>query len=482
MREDAMRTGIVSAVCSAVASAWLATAGGAQGLAGEDAGMSGNEDQAIAIMLDFAERTGLTSEGEPQRYLWTDAFALHNFLDLYQETGDPICRLLASDLIDQVHGVLGRHRPDDTRSGWLSGLPEEEGAQSPTLGGLRIGKPLSERRPDEPFDDRLEWDRDGQYFHYLTRWMDALVSAAAVLDEPRYARLAGDLAAAVFPKFLVRSAGGDPVGLAWKMSIDLSRPQVAGMNPQDALDGYVTFRLIDSGNHNAGATDLGDETAILRNLSAHDQWETPDPLGVGGLLLSASRLSLLPDRTPEEEQLVGALLAGAEAGLEDFLSLEPLRAPASQRLAFRELGLAIGLSHLPAIAAQADRSPSLAAAAARISPPCWSTASSRRSSWLLVRPARHDVPTGETTATSTRSCSPQPWRRHILIAVASVSPAERMTSTPELRGRRSPSRLQPHSRSSAYLMSCKVTARYSRSPGRKYGPRATSGWRTFSSA
>jgi hypothetical protein len=34
---------------------------------------------------------------------------------------------------------------------------------------LRIGKQLAERRPGERFDERLEWERDGQYFHYLTR-------------------------------------------------------------------------------------------------------------------------------------------------------------------------------------------------------------------------------------------------------------------------------------------------------------------------
>ena len=71
---------------------------------------------------------------------------------------------------------------------------------------------------------------------------------------------------------------------------------------------------------------------------------------------------LLPDQTPAEEQLTGNLLAGTAGGLEQYLSEEPLRAPASQRLAFRELGLAIGLSALPTIAAQAERSPSLAAA------------------------------------------------------------------------------------------------------------------------
>ncbi len=39
---------------------------------------------------------------------------------------------------------------------------------------MRIGKPLNERKPSEPFDERLEWDRDGQYYHYLTKWMHAL--------------------------------------------------------------------------------------------------------------------------------------------------------------------------------------------------------------------------------------------------------------------------------------------------------------------
>jgi len=46
--------------------------------------------------------------------------------------------------------VLGRHRDDDTRSGWISGLDDEKGKQHPTFGGLRIGKPLNERKPNEP--------------------------------------------------------------------------------------------------------------------------------------------------------------------------------------------------------------------------------------------------------------------------------------------------------------------------------------------
>ena len=29
-----------------------------------------------------------------------------------------------------------------------------------TKGGLRIGKEMNERRPGDPLDERLEWDRD----------------------------------------------------------------------------------------------------------------------------------------------------------------------------------------------------------------------------------------------------------------------------------------------------------------------------------
>ena len=141
-------------------------------------------EQAIDLMLPFAERTGLTSERPQQRYLWTDAFAVCNFLGLARATGDGHYLGLALALVDRVHDVLGKHRADDLRVGWLSGLPEQVGALHPTCGGLRIGKSLPERRAHEPFDPEMEWDRDGQYFHYLTRWMHALDQVARATGQP----------------------------------------------------------------------------------------------------------------------------------------------------------------------------------------------------------------------------------------------------------------------------------------------------------
>jgi len=259
-------------------------------------------------------------------------------------TGEAQYRARATRLIDDVHHHLGRHRPDDPRSGWLSGLSEDEGARHPTRGGLRIGKRLPDRDPDE----RLEWDRDGQYFHYLTKWMDALSRAASILEEPEYLRHARELAKSVFPRFLQRSPSGAPLGLAWKMSVDLSRAQVPGLNPHDALDGYITFRQL---GRNEASSELEREIDILRSLSLDNRWETSDPLGIGGLLLDAFRLAMLPDQEPVDEHIAGDVLSGAQTGLQHFLISGTLEMPPSRRLAFRELGLAIGLQTMSSIAA-----------------------------------------------------------------------------------------------------------------------------------
>ena len=125
-------------------------------------------DEAIALMNNFAERTGFGSEQPRQRYLWTDAFAVCNYVGFARTRGEQGYAERALQLIEQVHHTLGRHRDDDRRSGWISGLSEHDGEQHPTRGGLRIGKGRPERGPREPFDEHLEWDRDGQYFHYLT--------------------------------------------------------------------------------------------------------------------------------------------------------------------------------------------------------------------------------------------------------------------------------------------------------------------------
>jgi len=304
-----------------------------------------------SLMADFAKCTGLIGERPPHRYLWTDAFAVCNFLGLAERIGEQQFRELALRLVDQVHYVLGRHRPDDPRTGWLSGLPAEAGEAHPTQGGLRIGKRLPERRPDEAFDERLEWDRDGQYFHYLTKWMHALARVGRVTDDARYVRWGIELAETAYARFRCGATLGGRRHLAWKMSIDLSRPLVGAQGQHDALDGLLACLELRSAAHALGVADVTDLEQPITELTAlcrEQPLATTDPLGIGGLLSGAHVLAQLTVAgVPGYADLLPALLDAACTGLADQAEeRDALSLPADDRLAFRELGLSIGLRAL----------------------------------------------------------------------------------------------------------------------------------------
>ncbi|MEZ5964665.1 MAG: hypothetical protein R3F56_12520 [Planctomycetota bacterium] len=313
-------------------------------------------EQASEIMRRFWERTGADEPGGGRRYLWTDAFAVCNLLGLERATGDPEHGRRAHRLVDAVHTALGHHRSDDSRRGWLSGLPEVPGRQAPTSGGLRIGKALPERPVGVAADERLEWQRDGQYFHYLTKWMHALDQMARFFGASVYAQWARELMAVAHRAFTHAVRGGAP-GVYWKMSIDLSRPQVRTMGHHDPLDGLVTAlelaatarrQPVDSGPQALPAAGAGgdldsDLDAIAADFEAmvdRGALATTDPLGLGGLLGDACRLRQLATR----DDLRDDILTGALHGLRHSLLPRELAFPAEQRLAFRELGLAIGLA------------------------------------------------------------------------------------------------------------------------------------------
>lgn len=307
---------------------------------------------AETLMIDFADATGVSRKTPPCRYLWTDAFGVCNFLGLYRQTGEDRYLEFAVELVDQVHHILGRHRKDDPRHGWISGLPEEEGENHPTRGGLRIGKLLNERGPDEAPDSRLEWDQDGQYFHYLTKWMHALYRMGRETGKNRYLRWAAELAAAAHNAFTYKSSPGSPKRMVWKMSIDLKRPLVPSMGHHDPLDGLVTFlelqaaEELEAGDRRGLATPISDTTEMCQRA----RWATDDPLGIGGLLDDATRLAqLVFGWGVERHELLRQILAEAELSLHAFGRSPLLSRPAEHRLAFRELGLAIGISGLERI-------------------------------------------------------------------------------------------------------------------------------------
>jgi hypothetical protein len=302
------------------------------------------------LMQDFAGLTGLDPPGaRPQRYLWTDAFAVCNYLGLFQKTGNVTCRELALRLVDQVHHTLGRHRGDDPRTGWISGLSLPEGELHPTVGGLRIGKSLPERGINESYNEQREWDQDGQYYHYLTKWMHALNRVSRVTGNPDYVAWAIELARTAHTRFTYLPPASGRKRMYWKMSIDLTRPLVPSMGQHDPLDGLVTYNELQL----TAARDFGQvvqpalvqEMADMIDIGRGMRMATDDPLGIGGILSDASRIIQMTIRDgPVYAGLLETLLDSALAGLDSYTESGSLELPARYRLAFREFGLSIGLA------------------------------------------------------------------------------------------------------------------------------------------
>jgi hypothetical protein len=304
------------------------------------------------IMAEFARNTGLSPAGpSPRRYLWTDAYAVCNFLGFYLETKDVTYRDLALQLIAQVHDVLGRYREGSPRTGWISGLPDTEGRRHPTVGGLRIGKVMEERGLCETVDEELEWSRDGQYYHYLTKWMHALNRATIVTGNFTFNRWAMELAKTAHARFVYTVPGTDLRQMYWKMSTDLSYPLAASMGHHDALDGLVTYIQLQGTAEEDGerpeSLDLSEEIDDIASLCEGRDWQTDDLLGLGGLLSDACRVAqLFAKGVLGGSGLLRIILSASLPGLRYPGRENFLHAPARFRLAFRELGLSIGLQAL----------------------------------------------------------------------------------------------------------------------------------------
>jgi hypothetical protein len=362
---------------------------------------------ADALLRAFALRTGVdhgdggSGDGDPtRRYLWTDAFAVLASLGLHRRTGQAAHLERAVRIVTLVHETLGRHRDDDPdrRTGWISGLGETDGSLRPTVGGLRIGKPRPERRAGEVLDERLEWDRDGQYFHYLTKWMLALNALSRATGDPEPNMQAIELAHAAAAAFIHRPRGDAVKRIHWKMSIDLSRPLVAAMGQHDPLDALVVFARLQADQRRSGPmrAGLGPVIADLREMCGEgESWATRDPLGIGDLLSDASQLvalrasgdmpsgadssapslpapSLAATPTPPHadlppDGLLATLLADAHRSVVAFAAANEFSRPLELRLAFREIGLAIGLRAVPAMHAAVRRSPQRFGSAAEVS-------------------------------------------------------------------------------------------------------------------
>ncbi|MFM1822174.1 MAG: hypothetical protein RI967_440 [Planctomycetota bacterium] len=350
-----------------------------------------------------------------RRYLWTDAHAVFALVGLHlagfppQGAAPEILAFeglrperapsappgagaldLAVALARSVHEVLGRFAPDDPRSGWISGLSDRDGARTPCVAGLRIGKPRLERAvaPDrtsagggtgggtqvDPIDDPAEWERDGQYFHYLVKWMHALDRLARATGDVAWCANGAALARVACERFLLSDGRGPR--LAWKMSVDLSRPVVDSSGLHDALGGLVAcLALRDSMEglaRRSGRTIPGNwfepEIALLSEICAREgSWRTADPLGAGELALDLATLDRLAAGGCADAQAWRARVADACASSLRAVPLDAILAwPPSRRLAFRELGFALGVGALADAGRTDGLAPRAVEAAARI--------------------------------------------------------------------------------------------------------------------
>ncbi|KAK9828757.1 hypothetical protein WJX72_001940 [[Myrmecia] bisecta] len=261
------------------------------------------------------------------RYLWTDAFGVCNFITLANQTGARQYLDQADALIKDVHNTLGKDRSGTKR---LDATTDDH----PTRGGLRIGKPDPEGSPDG----------DGQYYHYLTKWMFALSRMALARNDHKYNEWAVEMAQAVHPRFVYNRSSSRP-RMHWKMSIDLTRPAVPSEGNLDPYDGLVTYRLLQEVdrhfNPDAPPPLKEEVTDLQRTVDAkYATYSSTDPLDLGEALWLAH---WYPSDT--WSKVVGERsLEGLEALWEEGYFEMPPR----YRLAFREFGTTLGVQCYPA--------------------------------------------------------------------------------------------------------------------------------------
>jgi hypothetical protein len=119
------------------------------------------------------------------------------------------------------------------------------------------------------------------------------------------------------------------------------------MGHLDPLDGYTTLATVRAAERRQDPSFAALDGPIedMRRMCAEVRdWSSGDPLGVGGLLAEAAMLDeLVASGEVPPDPLLDRLRRDALRGLEAFVARDELLAPPSDRLAFRELGLAIGL-------------------------------------------------------------------------------------------------------------------------------------------
>ena len=185
-------------------------------------------------------------------------------------------RRACDKLVKTVHECLGSPRSNDKDDAMKIDLSPS----SPTGHvGLRIGKLHSTKVTD------YGMEYDGQYWHYVDKWLLALARSGHVNEGVHIAK-------SCFLAFFDADHGG----IRWKLSVDSTAPpslRYAGPS-DDALVALIVFSILEAararesgggGNDNGngdGAPSLRDEIQMLKSaLTGYKPRVTNDPLGWG---------------------------------------------------------------------------------------------------------------------------------------------------------------------------------------------------------
>uniref|UniRef100_A0A915DTX8 Uncharacterized protein n=1 Tax=Ditylenchus dipsaci TaxID=166011 RepID=A0A915DTX8_9BILA len=279
----------------------------------------------------FRQKSSIPQNPASSRYLWSDAYGVCNYLTLHQQTGSQEALEQAKILIDTVHNILGR-----TRNG-LSRLGDSTD-EHPLRGGLRIGKEQDEGRG---------MSEDGQYYHYLTKWLFALNRMSLVSKDPRYNQWAIEMVQSIHFKFCSK----DMRRMYWKMSIDLSHPLIPSEGGLDTYDGLTMYMLLQETAkmfHRYNQMTHGQQVVWSKNNlqpeidhmkhlvdARYQSYTTNDCLDAGEALWLASLYSQL--------DYARHLKAQASKAVELLWKHGEFQGSVNQRLGFREFGTTIGV-------------------------------------------------------------------------------------------------------------------------------------------
>jgi hypothetical protein len=221
------------------------------------------------------DEAGLCADGKQRRYLWTDAFEVLSFISIaecFQKERNKqeaeVYQQAAEKLIATVHRCLGAPR---------SSKPEhamQTDPNSPTGHvGFRIGKTSSQKITD--YGMRY----DGQYWHYVDKWLLALARAGHIEDGIRIAK-------SCFPYF--SDAGPDGTGMRggirWKLSVDATPPESLqrAHASDDTLTALIVFSILEAHRPTSSCPSLAEEISLLQTaLQGYRPRVTDDPLGWG---------------------------------------------------------------------------------------------------------------------------------------------------------------------------------------------------------